>query len=380
MSGSGREHREVAVIGAGLLGLAAGRALARRGLDVVVLEQAGQPGHARSGSRGASRVFRLGYEDPAYVRMAILARQGWLDLAEESGRPLLWTTGQLDLGSGLDQLAAAMTAADAPFERMTASSAVGRFPTVAVSGPVLWEPDSGVLSAAEVLDALVAASGAELRTSYRVRGIRQKGGRGGVVIDHDAGSLIADMAVVCAGPWSAPLLASVGIDLALTAGLEQIAYFRPQPGVALESLPIVLERPTRGPLAYGLPTPALGLYKLAFHHGGVPVSASEVSMQPDPALDQTLAALARRLLPGLVPEVVSSERCLYDNSPDQDFVLDRVGDIVIGAGTSGHGFKFGPLWGDLLSSLVTGDAAPVDLSPFSCRRPGLSVGMVPEGE
>ena len=51
--------------------------------------------------------------------------------------------------------------------------------------------------------------------------------------------------------------------------------------------------------------------------------------------------------------------------------MDRVDDIVIGAGTSGHGFKFGPLWGDLLASLATGDAAAVDLSPFSCARPRL---------
>lgn len=368
MTQPGAESRDVVVIGAGLLGLATGRALADRGLHVVVLEQAEQVGHLRSGSRGASRVFRLGYEDARYVRMAQRARQAWFELEEESGRALLHTTGQLDLGSGLDELAAAMTSAGAPFEWLDGPTAARRFPTVSVTGPALWEPVSGVVSAAEALQALSAVSRAELRPSWPVRQIRQEGAGAGVTIESDAGALSAEVAVVCAGAWSAPLLASAGIDLTLTPSLEQIAYFKPADGVSLETLPVILERPSSGPVAYGLPTPSLGWYKLAFHHGGAAVDPDRASMQPDPAEDRELASLARRLLPGVVPEVVSSERCLYDNSPDDDFVLDRVGDIVIGAGTSGHGFKFGPLWGELLACLVTGDTPPVDLSSFTCRR------------
>ena len=58
-----------------------------------------------------------------------------------------------------------------------------------------------------------------------------------------------------------------------------------------------------------------------------------------------LCGAVRRLLPGLDPTPVATERCVYDNSDDTDFVLDRIGSIVVGCGTSGHGFKFGPLWG-----------------------------------
>jgi sarcosine oxidase len=57
--------------------------------------------------------------------------------------------------------------------------------------------------------------------------------------------------------------------------------------------------------------------------------------------------------------VVRTERCVYDNSPDEDFIVDRVGRVVIGSGTSGHGFKFGPLLGEWLADLATGqDADP----------------------
>jgi glycine/D-amino acid oxidase-like deaminating enzyme len=67
-----------------------------------------------------------------------------------------------------------------------------------------------------------------------------------------------------------------------------------------------------------------------------------------------LARVARRYLPGYDPEPVAAERCIYDNSPDEDFVIDRIGNVVVGCGTSGHGFKFGPLLGEWLADLAIG--------------------------
>ena len=79
-----------------------------------------------------------------------------------------------------------------------------------------------------------------------------------------------------------------------------------------------------------------------------------------------------RLLPSLDPQPVATERCVYDNSADSDFVLDRVGRIVVGCGTSGHGFKFGPLLGELMADLAEGQDPPVDLGRFSLGRDGPS--------
>jgi sarcosine oxidase len=77
---------------------------------------------------------------------------------------------------------------------------------------------------------------------------------------------------------------------------------------------------------------------------------------------------AGRLLPALDPVPVATERCVYDNSGDTDFVLDRVGRVVVGCGTSGHAFKFGPLLGELLADLAEDRAPALDLSRFSLRR------------
>ena len=67
-----------------------------------------------------------------------------------------------------------------------------------------------------------------------------------------------------------------------------------------------------------------------------------------------MEAYAARRLPGVVPAVTSAETCLYSLTPDEDFILDRDGDVVVGAGFSGHGFKFAPLIGEVLADLATG--------------------------
>src|SRR5579862_7036982 len=101
------------VVGAGVLGLAAGRALARRGREVAVLEQA-SVGHPGSGSKGSCRIFRLGYDDPGYVTAARQARDLWHDLEAESGRQLLCPAPQLSFGPQLAAVHEAMRRAGAP--------------------------------------------------------------------------------------------------------------------------------------------------------------------------------------------------------------------------------------------------------------------------
>jgi glycine/D-amino acid oxidase-like deaminating enzyme len=89
-----------------------------------------------------------------------------------------------------------------------------------------------------------------------------------------------------------------------------------------------------------------------------------------------LRSAVARLLPGLVPDPVATERCVYDNTADSDFVVDRIGRIVVGCGTSGHGFKFGPLLGEMMADMAIGTSAPshsgrrsrLDLRRFSLHR------------
>jgi sarcosine oxidase len=357
--------RDVAIIGGGLLGLAAGRAIAARGRDVVILEQA-ETGHPRSGSKGSSRIFRIGYREPGYVTAALRSREMWRDLEIASGRRILHPRPHLTFGSGMRSVQDAMIAAGAPCELLSADEAARRFPAIATGGPALLEPESAVIAADQALAAL-ATKDAETRTGIRVTRLSDDGRQ--VTLQTTEGAVRARTAIVTAGPWSSGLLASVGVPLPGRPVLEQVAYLRsPQAAgnagsadasgsADQHSAPIFICHADQVP--YGLPVPGSPLYKIGIHQSGPATDPDAQDESADRRLIRALARVARRYLPGYDPEPVSTERCIYDNSPDEDFIIDRIGNVVIGCGTSGHGFKFGPLLGEWLADLATSAPDPV---------------------
>ena len=349
--------REVAIVGAGLLGLAAARVLFGRGRDVVVLEQA-QIGHPGAGSKGSCRIFRLGYPDPDYVAAARRAGQLWRDLEAESGRQLHWPTPQLSFGPGMADVQRALQAAGIPGELLPAAEVAARFPALRVGGPALLEPESAAIAADQALEMLAARAG-EIRTGVRVIRIADDGRQ--VTLDTSAGPVTARTAIVTAGPWARGLLAPLGVALPTTATLEQVGFLRPvatPPGPGAADPPIFICHDDRSP--YGLPVPGSPLYKIGMHTSGRRTDPDTQDQSPDPDLISRLSRIAARLLPGYDPEPAATERCVYDNTPDEDFVVDRIGNVMIGCGTSGHGFKFGPLFGEWLADLATGAADAPD--------------------
>jgi sarcosine oxidase len=355
-----REDSEFVIAGGGLLGLAAGAALTRRGRQVTVLEQA-TVGHPGGGSKGSCRIFRLGYPDPEYVALARQARQLWNELERPGEAQLVTPTPHLTFGSELEEVRQAMLAAGAPCELLPAGEAARRYPGVAVPGPALSEPGSGVIDADAALRSLAAAV-PDVRERTRVTGIGDDGRR--VTVTTDGGSLSCRAVIVSAGPWTASLLAAATTGFPAVATQEQIAYLAPANG-AVPGLPILIEHGGRG--FYGLPVPGASLYKTGFHHTGLSADPDNQDLQPDPGQARDLVDSVRRHLPGLTPRPVSLERCIYDNSPDEDFVIGRIGNVVIGSGTSGHGFKFGPLLGDWLAALAIQETAQIPRR-FSPRR------------
>jgi sarcosine oxidase len=375
---SHRQRGRCAVVGAGLLGLAAARSLARRGWDTVVFEAADAPGHDRSGSKGDARVFRLGYPDPVYVEMALAARARWRDLETATGTHLLQVTGQVTFGRDVPAIARALRASGVATESLSPKEAARRFPSIDAAGPVLFEPDSGVLAADRCLRALQAATDGRvaLRGGVEVVALEDdlQADHVTVVLSGGAAAERADVVVNCAGHRA---LALLGARRGTAPSLPQVAYFARRD--ATEPLPPVFIE--WGPeMIYGLPVPAAGggphagLYKVSHHTPGPPLDPADPDADPDPFQEDDPALLARlvhavrRLLPGLDPAPVATERCVYDSTADGDFVVDRVGRVVIGCGTSGHAFKFGPLLGELLADLAEEGTPAVDLSRFSLAR------------
>jgi sarcosine oxidase len=365
----GRVRTEFAVIGAGLWGLSAAWALRQRGHEVLVLDQ-GEVGHVEGGSHGSCRIFRLGYEDPAYVTLAARARDSWTELEEAAGEQLLVPVPQLTFGPQLDEVRAAMEQAGQPGELLSAAEAAERFPGVAVTGEVLFESASAVTLADRALAALARLIGpAGLLTggeAGRVTSLTATSS--GVRVSTSAGEVDAERVIVCAGPWTARLVAGLGITVPGSASLEQVAYVRPaQPGLLPAVMPILVHY--GGEFPYGLPVPGSDRYKIGIHFGGPPVNPENQDQSADTDLGKRIEAAAKRFLPAFDPRPVAVERCIYDNSPDTDFIIDQFGPVVLGCGTSGHGFKFGPLIGGWLADLAgSGAAAAAPAARFALGR------------
>jgi sarcosine oxidase len=370
------ERVDVAVIGAGVIGSATARALGARGVSAVLLEQFGL-GHNRGSSHGATRIFRLAYPDPGYVRMAVAARETWAALQGDAGEELVVRTGGLDAGPGADACAAALAECGVEHHWLTGDEVRDRYPGLAAEPGerMLFQPDAGASLAGRTVAALqrlAARDGVPVRPNAPVQGIEPRGDH--VLLRTPGGDIEAGVAVLAAGPWTEELLAAVMADPPrLTATLQQVRYFAPRhPGAV--PWPTLIEWPAAGVSWYVVPaagdSPGV---KVASHLPGPAVDPRDGPFsEPDPALDQAAAEYVRRRLPGLEPAGFAPETCLYTMTADEDFVLDREGPLVVAGGCSGHAFKFGPLLGEMLADLALGTEPALPRERFALRRPALA--------
>jgi sarcosine oxidase len=326
-------HADVVIVGGGLLGLSTAYAL-RGQREVVVLER-DSVGHARGGSHGPTRIFRLGYTDQRFVAMAQRAAERWRALETDAGVQLLHSVPQLTFGAGADAVLAALVATGVPAERIPAAAIAARFPAFGGRGDAVLETTSAVIAADRTLATLRAHAGAELREHVEVKHLDAHH------VETASGMIEAQTVVVCAGPWTRALVPRIPT----TTTLEHVGYLRTGPG-----LPIFID--FTEPAVYGLPAPGSDLYKIAVHHGGGEIDPDE-GFRPDPAAVAALEDAIARWLP--TAELVEVDVCPYDNTADEHFIVERVEGIVVGAGTSGHAFKFGPLLGEQLAELVHDD-------------------------
>ncbi|HEX2057432.1 MAG TPA: FAD-dependent oxidoreductase [Actinomycetota bacterium] len=338
---------KVAVVGSGVMGAATARALACAGHDVTVFEQFAF-GHDRGSSHGESRVFRFSYPDAMYVAMAMEALPLWRELERDTGEELLRTTGGLDRGKALDDHVTALQECGAECEVLEPDEAEARFPWLGTSdGPVLYQPDGGVIAAERAVHAFLrsaAARGAVLRDETKVLSVDPAAG--GVVVETERGPLRADVAVVTAGAWAKELVAPLGVDLPTRPTRETVAYFD------LDEPRLTTLVEWGDPAVYSLPSRP-GLMKAGEHVAGPTTNPNDEGRANDEAVARLSDWVARRF-PAANPRPRYAETCIYTNTPDESFILERHGDVVIGSPCSGHGFKFAPLIGKRLAALATG--------------------------
>lgn len=328
------------------MGAATAWALARKGHDVEVLEQH-RVGHARGSSHGRARIFRLSYGDSAWVRRAQAALALWRTVEEEVETKLIRPTGGVDLGPAVGDHADALAACGVDYELLSGAEARRRFPVVAFpEGPVLVQPDAGVIRAERAWHAflsLARAGGARLQEEERVEEVEPR--ESGVILHTVRRTLRAEAAVVTAGPWAQSLLAPSGIDVPVQPTRETVAFF----SLDQEEEPPPLVEWTN-PARYSLPSPGEGL-KAGEHQAGPPVHPDEEG-GPDQKSVYRLSAWVQDRFPRANPLPHRVETCFYTNAEDDRFLMERHGPIVVGSPCSGHGFKFAPWVGTRLALLA----------------------------
>lgn len=344
------------------MGVATARALAQAGRRVVLLEQF-EIGHERGSSHGGSRIFRLTYPDPHYVRLAQGALLAWRELEAEAGEELIVPTGDLTFGAFGVECARALASCGVRHERLSGSDAAARWPIAArTTEDVLFQPDGGTTLADRAHAALLESAVTAGARVVELRPVTALEHANGSILVRTAGETFSARAcVVAAGAWSRSLLAGVEIDLPVIPTRETLTYFRIAdplllPPVIDDAVPNAGEHGLRRPglINYALPAPGVGL-KAGLHHAG-PVTDPDESGTPDEAIVRWVSTWAASRYRDLEPEPIAIETCLYTNTADESFVLERHGRIVVASACSGHGFKFAPAFGRAVAALAS-DAA-----------------------
>lgn len=374
-----RTDFEYITLGLGGLGSGACYWLSRSaGGDVLGLEQF-ELGHVRGESQDHSRIIRLSYHTPAYVRLARRAYQSWAVVEAEAAEPCILKTGGLDIAPGnsripLDPYAASMRAEGVEFEQLDAREIMRRWPQFQLTEDCrgLYQPEGGIAMAARanaVHQRLAREHGATLQDRSPVNSIRSVGGEVEVVAGGTA--YRCRRLVMAPGPWSNTLLGGLGLELPLEVTQEQVTYYATphlrefEPG----RFPVWIWMDD--PCFYGFPVFGERATKLAQDAGGKRVTADTRSFDPDPANTARVEEWARRYLPRALGPVLYTRTCLYTLTPDRDFVIDTLPEhpaiaLAIGAG---HAFKFASVIGRILSELSFHGISESDLTPFAISRP-----------
>ncbi len=349
------------------MGLATIEALTRRTTEPLALIERFSLGHDRASSHGAARIARSTYAEPVYARwMRRAESEDWERLERDSGERLLHRCPGVFFGADAGPVDAYRDAVRSAglgndlVEELSPAEARRRHPALRFErcAYVLDDHTCAVVAAERTVRSLARLAtqrGARILEHTAVRAI-ESGADGVRVVTGDA-TLVAERVIVTAGGWAATLVPEIARCLKVLR--QTVAFLRPAAdpdAFRLGRMPLWVEigNDTNG-LHYALPDLDAGVLKIARHRVAGAADDPETMATADPDEVARLRQVAARELAVAVGDVARAETCLYTCTATEDFILDRSpadARIVVGAGFSGHGFKFAPLVGRILAELA----------------------------
>ena len=352
--------------------------LARRGLRVLGLERYDLL-HEYGSSHGLTRIIRLAYwEHPGYVALLRRSYQLWRELERLSGERLLHITGSIDGGPANGPVfTGALRSSEQhglPHEVMDGAELNRRFPGYRFPSDIqcLYQPEGGFLlpercNLAHVNAAL--AAGAQVR--YREPVVAWGVNEGHCWVRTSRERYEAGRLVIAAGPWASKLVPELA-DLAVPerqvlAWLQPIRPERFTPDV----FPVFYAELEEGRY-YGFPSFLVPGFKFGrYHHRGEQVDPDHMNREPDVEDERLLRAFAERYFPDAAGPTLMLKTCLFTNSPDEHFILDRHPknpEVMLAAGFSGHGYKFCSVVGEIMADLAEKGETQHDIGFLGLKR------------
>ncbi len=360
------------------MGSAALYHLASRGLRVLGLERY-EILHENGSYHGLTRIIRLAYwEHPSYVALLHRSYALWRELERHSGERLLHITGSVDAGPADGPIfTGALRSSelhDLAHEVLNSAELHRRFPAYRLppEAMALYQPDGGFLLPERCNLAHIARSqalGAEVHSAEPVLEWDAGGGRAWVRTPQ--GRYEAGGVVICAGPWAGKLVS--GLQRLAVPERQVLAWLEParpeyfQPDV----FPVFYLEVEEGRF-YGLPSFLVPGFKLGKYHHRLEEADPDLPRKvPDAEDEELLRSFARRYFPDGAGRSLMLKTCLFTNSPDGHFILDRHPDhpeVALAAGFSGHGYKFCSVIGEIVADLVLRGETRHDIELFRLKR------------
>jgi monomeric sarcosine oxidase len=374
---------DVAIVGAGVIGAAAACELAREGASVALVDQSAMP-NPRAASVDHSKVFRFAYPDPFYVKLAVDALNRWRELESETGARLLTQTGALLIGkrepSFETECSEALRSLGLESEKLDSRQVSARFPQFDSSAFAfgVYDPSGAILHAETAVRALIDLArqrGVEIVEGARVLEVTQAAGSRVSIVTESGHGIECERAMIASGPWSRKLLPF--LEDKLTTTRQELVYF--EPGLEQSNSSHLSFEPNNFPIFlelesgfYGFPIHHAGAMKIANHHKGAEVDPDSAEEEVGEDFIERCRAFFSEFIPGLADARVREARvCVYNNTPDDDFILDwhpQLDGVLVVTGFSGHGFKFGPAIGRIAAELLMTDRASFNIDRFRLTR------------
>jgi sarcosine oxidase len=369
---------DVIIVGAGAMGSAAAMHLAARGRRVIAFDRFGVPNDQGS-SHGLTRIIRIAYyEDPSYVPLLVRAAELWSALERRFGERLFVRTGSIDASAPGDPVFEGSLRScemhGLRHEVLSSRELNERFPGYRLPAEHLavFQPDGGFLIPEIAVAAharLAAADAATIREHERVLSWEERDG--GVEVTTESGRYVADHLVLSAGSWIADFIPAYA-DL-FEPERQVVTWFEIADSAkfAPERFPVFNLTVEEGRY-YGFPEWGSPGFKVGrYHHLGERVHPDSVDRGVHDADVEILRGFARRYFPDGAGRALRSSVCLFTNTPDEHFIIDRLPDhdrVLVVSACSGHGFKFASVIGEIVADLVTMAESRFDLKLFSLKR------------